>query len=124
LATPQPKVRKGSGPDQLPQGAASQLNAANPGEGMGEEDLLSAPAGPVAGMPPGMEDVGERLFAPTDRPNEPLTDGMPFGPGRNSVPPRGETEQQARTRTANELRVSPYQSPEVAEFISRLEKGQ
>lgn len=43
----------------------------------------AAPQGPMAG------DAGH-LLRPTERPDEPLTHGAPFGPGANSTPPAGD----------------------------------
>lgn len=41
---------------------------------------VSAPAQPV------QQPAVTPLFAPTERPNEPVTAGMPFGPGGNDIP--------------------------------------
>lgn len=48
------------------------------------QDLL-ANAGNL--VPPGVKAPGEfdHLLAPTTRPNEPVTAGMPFGPGPNAI---------------------------------------
>lgn len=67
----------------------------------------------------------EFLLSPTDRPNEPFTQGMPFGPGTNA-PARvlgNETRQQFGLRVANMLRQSPEQTPGLKTFVQRIERG-
>jgi len=118
----QPKIRKGSGPDQLPQGAAGQLNKAAPAPSANIGG--PAPVGPVEGLPPEMAGIEERLFAPTDRPDEPLTQGLPFGEGNNFRKPRNETPEQFRVRTADSLLTSKYVDPVVRDFAERLKKGE
>lgn len=83
--------RSGARTDGSPVQAAKYMAGGSYGEGKQLQELqTSAPmaakqttrisgssaAANVAGMPP-----ITRLDAPTERPNEPMTNGMPFGPG-------------------------------------------
>ena len=66
----------------------------------------------------GYDDV---LFGPSDRPNEPLTHGAPFGPGSNFVPLPYEDEYAFRRRIADELDADG--SPSLAPFVAKLRSG-
>lgn len=68
-----------------------------------------------------LEDV---LFAPTERPDEPLTAGVEFGPGPLTVPFPGETERDFRLRVADSLSSSPSATPSVRAFADRLLRGE
>ena len=73
--------RTDGGPTQpmMPMTGGAYGEAQEMAEIQGGAPMAAAPA-PVAPTP---------LNAPTDRPSEPATAGMPFGPGRNPMP--GET---------------------------------
>lgn len=79
-----------SGPGQLSRrtdGAQPVMNMT--GGAYGEAKALreiqgGAPMAQSGGQPQAMPQITE-LFAPTERPNEPATAGMPFGPGANTV---------------------------------------
>ena len=62
-------------------GEAKQLNEMQSGAPMSQV----ANGAQVQADAPKMPSVTP-LFAPTERPEEPLTAGMPFGPGMNSIP--------------------------------------
>lgn len=72
---------------------------------------LSANGVPLADMSP-------NLFDPTDAPNEPVTAGMPFGPGSNGSAngpmPKGPTQDRLAAALPTMLRMaeSPYVSAE------------
>ena len=70
--TPETQFRKG---DELAQGEASAANSL-----MG---LIGTGQGPEPHQPANPEE--QFLFSQTDRPNEPITHGAPFGPGANTV---------------------------------------
>jgi hypothetical protein len=93
-----PPIRRGPAePGQLPYGAALALNQAV--EATGGFQAPSSQAPPLARRPPpamgqysaSQEDnfpehvsaVEDVVFGPTDRPDEPITAGVPFGPGSN-----------------------------------------
>jgi hypothetical protein len=80
----------------------------SPGAPLGEEEDVSG----------GYDDV---LFAPSHRPDEPLTQGAPFGPGSNFVPLPYEDEWAFRRRIADELSVDP--TPSLQPFIDKLRSG-
>jgi hypothetical protein len=65
--------------------ALQQMQTAAPMQGNPVPSMPtpSLPASPQPAMPP--EPI-TNLFAPTERPEEPLTSGVPFGPGSN-IPP-------------------------------------
>jgi hypothetical protein len=118
-----PKYRKGSGPNQLPQGGASSLNEVL-------ESSSFAPAEPDLGPEPGamnmfspefagLENV---LFADTDRPEEPITAGAPFGPGPGPRPASGD-DTMFRKRVATELLNAKGVSSSTKLFASKLYAG-
>jgi len=80
----------------------------SPGAPLGEEEDVSG-------------GYDEALFAPSHRPDEPLTQGAPFGPGSNFVPLPYEDEWAFRRRIADELSVDP--TPSLQPFIDKLRSG-
>lgn len=62
------------------------------------------------------------LFAPTERPSEPVTQGMPFGPGANFIPSQMNEQQAA----AAEIRAiyAQYPTSTLARVIEVLNKAQ
>lgn len=78
------------------------------------------------GVPLGQEgDVSggydNALFAPSDRPHEPITHGAPFGEGANFVQLPYEDEYAFRRRIADELSKDP--TPSLAPYIEKLRAG-
>lgn len=51
----------------------------------GPQTPSAAPSGPPGAAPPGFN--APDLWGPTERPGEPVTAGVPFGPGGNGPPP-------------------------------------
>lgn len=98
----QPEYRQGA---SLPRGGASQANAL-------EADMVP-PANPEE----------EFLYSPTLRPDEPITQGAPFGPGTGSVAPRPQPD---RTFVASAIQRMPQQNlpPRVQEFLRRVAAGE
>lgn len=142
----QPKLRRGApGPEQLPKGAATRLNqlakpVQGPSKGLDrfarppEPDFAAAPREIIGGppvvpqeMPPMQGDItgfDDILFGPTDRPEEPITAGAPFGPGP-SFPRHGfESDEEFMARVANELAQSPAASSYVKAFAARVLRGE
>lgn len=82
---------------------------------------------PVEG--PGAEEQDEdstggyddAVFAPSDRPDEPITHGAPFGPGANFVALPYEDEFAFRRRVADELESSGPAS--LGPYIEKLRTG-
>lgn len=64
----------------------------------------------------------EKLFAPTERPDEPITAGAPFGPGPTFVPLPQETTRSFAIRVAQMLEESP-QADALRPYIERLRAG-
>jgi hypothetical protein len=77
----------------------------------------SAPQGDISG---GFDNL---LFAPTDRPNEPITHGAPFGPGANFIPEPGEDDRTFMLRVAGQLQQQPS-TPRVQQYIAAIQRGQ
>src|SRR5215210_4895216 len=92
MAEPQkkrPEVKRGSGPDQLPYGGATQVNAASasfdqPSAAPYAENINPQEPQPIQGDLTGYDNL---LFGGSDRPDEPITQGASFGPGSNFLTP-------------------------------------
>lgn len=94
------------------------------GQQYGEEAALSraqdaVPAGPAVTTPPPVvgPDMVPNLNAPTNRPDEPVTAGMPFGPGpgpSEQVPMPDPVVQRLRVMYA------AYPSPHIRRMLQRL----
>jgi hypothetical protein len=81
----------------------------SPGAPLGEEEDVSG-------------GYDEALFAPSHRPDEPLTQGAPFGPGADFTPYSYESDQEFMARVARELD-TPDAPREVRDFVRRLRQG-
>ena len=73
-------------PTGLPYGDRAKLNAARAAVPMGPPPAAAAPSGGGAGLPPQAAPAGPSpgdlpFLHPTQRPNEPVTAGIPQGPG-------------------------------------------
>lgn len=118
-----PQVRKGTGPDQLPQGAAQRLNTAFDALQSPSEDILKAanedpqPSGQVTNF----DDI---LFSGTDHPNEPITTGVSFGPGPSFTRRGTESDRDFLTRAAGDIASSPAASSRVKSFAARVARGE
>lgn len=69
-------------------------------------------------------DLEDVLFVPSERPDEPLTAGVEFGPGPLTVPFPNETERDFRLRVADALVTSPSATASVKAFADRLLRGE
>jgi hypothetical protein len=87
----------------------------------GLEDLGDEEDEQLADLNEGMDEV---LFAPTDRPGEPLTEGMPFGPGSSFVPRPGESEEEFIERIATAIDASPTATAGAKDWIKRHQAGE
>lgn len=66
--------------------AIKEIRTGKYGESKAVNEMQAA--APMAGSPaPSVQPKVSPLFAKTQRPSEPVTDGMPFGPGKNSLGP-------------------------------------
>ncbi len=68
---------------------------------------VAPPAFVLAEESPGGDPYEEALFAPSDRPDEPITAGVPFGPGPSFSRLPVETERAFAVRVARILEDSP-----------------
>jgi len=64
------------------------------------------------------------LFGPSQRPDEPITEGAPFGPGSNFVPSPFEDDRAFMLRVADEIERSPGgQVPSLAAYVEDVRRG-
>lgn len=110
--TPTPQVKQGSGPDALPWGEAAQVN-----------DMVGL-------IPPPEEDgfkprspQEDFLYSPTDRPQEPFSAGLGFGPGPARVPAAHENDDQFVQRVAKEVKADPSAPKQLRQFADRALNG-
>lgn len=83
---------------------------------------------PLAGSPtptprveaPAQRPAATQLFAPTERPTEPVSAGMPFGAGPNSLPSPSFGQQNA----IDEIKAiyAQYPSPELARIVQIIDR--
>lgn len=89
----------------LPKGAATQLDegfdeAAAAPEALPVDSTVDQSEVPEVFGESGPDEIDAEIFAPSDFPNRPLTNGLPFGPGQNfTVTPR-MTDRALLTRAA------------------------
>lgn len=93
--------------------------------GVAEEDFADltfeeAPA-PLEELNPGFDEL---LFGATQRPDEPLEAGLPFGPGPSFTPRPAEDDRSFMLRVARELRSSPSATGLVRRLAERIEAGE
>lgn len=64
------------------------------------------------------------LFGPTERPEEPITAGIPSGPGPSSIPGSGPGMQQNTVADLiNNLAAHPLASPEIRQLAALVNRG-
>lgn len=107
----QPEYRQGG---SLPYGEASQLNAL-----MG---LMPPPEEDDAYQPQGDEE--SFLFGPTDRPDEPITAGLPFGEGPDVSREDARSDADLLTQVSRLLSERPDAPKEVKAFARRVARGE
>lgn len=113
--TPAPAFKRGKGQDALAYGEAASANdlIAQLGPNV-EDDELYQPAGAEE----------EFLFGPTDRPEEPITAGAPFGPGPSVTRARFSGEPQMAASVAAQIRSSANVSKEARAWAARVQAGE
>ena len=110
--TPTAQFQRG---DQLDYGAASAANSL-----MG---LVPPPENPQDQFQP-RNDQERFLTSPTDRPNEPLSAGAPFGPGAPGLRNMGESDAQVVARVTAQAAEDPAAPPVLRAFAKRVREGQ
>lgn len=108
LASAVPRVAPAAAPEQVRPPAGSPSPPAPPGAGQLTGDLNDG--------------FDSALFGPTNRPNEPITEGAPFGPGSNYVRRPYEDDRSFMLRVAQELEAGPEAGP-LAAYIEDIRKG-
>lgn len=63
------------------------------------------------------------LFGPSDRPNEPITHGAPFGAGSSHAPAAYESDDALISRVATQVASSPTANPDLKAFAARVAAG-
>jgi len=127
-----PKIRRGpAGPDQLPYGAAKNLNdtmAANGPQRPQQAQQASQQQAPTRQLPALSGDLTGHdsiVFGGTDRPNEPITAGASFGAGPGPLPYRGaESEAEFMVRVTSQMAASPTANWLVKNLAVRALRGE
>ena len=73
--------------------------------------------------PAGADELDAFLFAPTDFPDRPLTDGAPFGPGRNELVLPQEDERAFLHRVARRMLEEPGVPEDAKVWAARVIAG-
>lgn len=121
--TSNPEYRKQSGSaNQLPQGAAKQLNDAS--ELIPDEDPMALAGLEDTEPETDLTDYDEILFSATDHPQEPITTGASFGPGANTLRGGPQSDSEFLTRAVAKIAASPSASPRVKSFAARVARGE
>lgn len=68
-------------------------------------------------------ELASEILRPTDRPDEPFTTGLPFGPGANTLRLPNETDDRYRARIAGSLLRAGFATGAVVTFARRLAEG-
>lgn len=122
-ASSKPQVKKGpAGPNQLPQGAATQLNQQL--AQVQPPDLAAIAAAEDQEPQADLTDFDDVLFGPTSRPDESITHGANFGPGANFTTRNPETDSEFMARAALDLANAPGASSRVRAFAARIARGE
>jgi len=109
---PSPAYERGG--NNLPQGEASSVNALMGLVGPTQEPPTYKPQNPQE----------QFLFAPTDRPGEPVTAGAPVGPGSDFNRYADETDAEFKMRMAQTILKSPNVSRESKAWAARAAAGE
>lgn len=117
-------------PDALPKGEAAQINDLVEEVDLEVEEPTEFPEDQIVGMeeiPPmegNLTGLDELVFGPTDRPNEPITSGAPWGPG--NVGPMGDRrtpQERAADYALYALNNDKELSPRSKSLLARLIRG-
>lgn len=118
-----PQLKRGSGTNQVPYGRVGEINQgyADARALLDQLDQVE----PDEEYTPAYDDQEEDdlVFRPTDRPSEPVTSGMPFGPGRNS-PPRNLSPRGRKEAFAKSILNNPRSSADDKAFATRILNGE
>ncbi len=111
-----------------PQPAPTRPPAGSPPGGFPDARAATAaqtePATQQPAELPDLNDGYDRvLFAPTDRPGEPITQGAPFGPGANWIPRPHEDDRSFLLRVASDLENTPGASGPLRAYIDKIRLG-
>src|SRR3954468_15903425 len=110
--TPQPAVKQGQGPESLPWGEAAQVN-----------DLVGLVPPPDEQSYQPQTEQDQFIYGPSDRPQEPFSHGLPFGPGANFVPDQGEGDDAFVKRIASQALNDPAAPKQMKQFAQRALNG-
>ncbi len=126
---PEYKANQGTS-EALPYGKATELNAmvedvnlaelAPPEEDLDSEGFVDEPSVEAPGAPGPMDDL---IYRPTDRPDEPITSGAPFGPG-SAERPNAPDVKAGRRAIYQQLLTSPSSTPRTKALAARMMRTQ
>lgn len=127
------QVRAGEGSDYGASAALQRQQAGVPAQAPVAAGPSAPPVQAAPGPPGSAPTVGEQpdlnggydpsLFGPTDRTHEPVTSGVPFGPGPSFVPKPQESDRDFLSRVAGSLEQSPGASNQVKAFAAAVKSG-
>lgn len=86
-----------------------------------EDDDLDEDFGDPEGRP--LTDIEQIIAQPSRRPDEPVTAGIPYGPGADDLPIPGESPRQFMLRVADRLSSVPGASQAVKSWADRVRAG-
>src|SRR5687767_9493690 len=113
-------VQAGAPPPQEPPGPPTGFPPLPPDP---DEDAVA----PTLPTPLSLQDdktgLDDLIFGPTDRPDEPITEGVPFGPGAVGIRGANETDRQFLMRVASTLN-TPGAPAAVQRFAGRVARGE
>jgi hypothetical protein len=104
----------------LPYGANSLANDMS--EDIPEDDLFDDGFDELADFAPASTSE-QFLFSGTDRPDEPITQGMTFGAGADFTRFAHETNDDLLNRVADKFQADPAAPKEVRAFAERVKRG-
>jgi hypothetical protein len=90
----------------------------------GGPPLVSPPTGPPELTDELNNGADALLFGPSDRPDEPVTHGAPFGPGASFTAEPDETQRSFLLRVADSLDASPAATAQARRYITRIRLGE
>lgn len=115
--TPEPAFERGAGADALDYGQASDANAL-----MGFVDEAELDDDDEDFVPAGEEE--DFIFGPSERPDEPVTQGAPFGQGSDFLRSSYEDDDSFTRRIASQIVAAPSSPGEARGFARRLLEGE
>jgi hypothetical protein len=123
MAAPKFSAQEGT-PNALPKGKASELNAMVQDVNLDElappyQEEAPAEVGSASPVPAVSGGIEQLVMRPSDRPHEPITQGVPFGPG-SAERPNAPDIRSSKQRIYQELLTSPSSTPRTRALAARM----